>query len=435
MPGAGGNRTMEGMTGLKGTKSLRAGQYGVSEAAIIADSEGLRELEEEWRDLYHDAPLATPYQSWAWLYSWWEHYGEGYELRLVTIRVDDLLVGVLPLMLERGTGRLLFLGSGITNHLDVVARNGWEEEVGRAGAEALRGMRSWRVADLWQLRPEAAAWYLYRSWDKHRLAVWQGSCQMLDLEAGWEELLSSLSQKFRSNVRRALRRAEQDGGHWEPAPPELAEEAARTLVALHRESWEGREIGPEHLTQRFEAHLRTAARRMSAQGLGTVSELRRDGEVIASHLVIFGKDFVEGYLAGATKEASRRYSIDALCVRDLVSASEALDVPRASIGRGEESYKLRWRPKITPSRRVILARSAPIFAPYAAYHLLYSKARIYVNSDDASPRVRQIADKLRSLRFALSRRRLARAAGAQDPGTPRSQGGTAGGGAVGEDRT
>jgi hypothetical protein len=44
---------------------------------IVEDSRGFAALEEEWDDLHCQSPRATPFQSWAWLYSWWEHYGGG----------------------------------------------------------------------------------------------------------------------------------------------------------------------------------------------------------------------------------------------------------------------------------------------------------------------------------------------------------------------
>jgi CelD/BcsL family acetyltransferase involved in cellulose biosynthesis len=90
------------------------------EVAIIQNEQQFAALEEQWEELYYDSPLATPFQSWAWLYSWWEFYGRDYELWLITVRNDrGLLVGVAPLMLERmvGCGRLLFVGTGLTDHL------------------------------------------------------------------------------------------------------------------------------------------------------------------------------------------------------------------------------------------------------------------------------------------------------------------------------
>src|SRR5918998_610045 len=101
------------------------------EVAVLEDASKFAALEEEWRDLYDDSPLATPFQSWAWLYSWWEHYGQRYELRLVVVKDGTgLLVGLLPLMLRRrrGLGLLLFVGTGLTDHLDALARAGREAE-------------------------------------------------------------------------------------------------------------------------------------------------------------------------------------------------------------------------------------------------------------------------------------------------------------------
>ena len=66
-----------------------------------------------------------PFQSWAWIYPWWEAFGEGYELRLITVRDGTLLVGLKPLMLERrwGLRRLRSIGFEF-DRLDLLARNG-----------------------------------------------------------------------------------------------------------------------------------------------------------------------------------------------------------------------------------------------------------------------------------------------------------------------
>ena len=99
---------------------------------VIEDSRGFAELEEEWEALHRRCPRATPFQSWTWLYSWWEYYGGGYELRLITVRNPrGLLVGVFPFMVEYRSvyaGRLLFVGTGLSDYLDVIVRAGWEDK-------------------------------------------------------------------------------------------------------------------------------------------------------------------------------------------------------------------------------------------------------------------------------------------------------------------
>ena len=64
----------------------------------------------------------------------------------------------------------------------------------------------------------------------------------------WDELLMSLSSNLRSTVRRSLRRAKADRVPCELASVDDAEGAARRLVRRHREAWQDRDIGPEHLT-------------------------------------------------------------------------------------------------------------------------------------------------------------------------------------------
>ena len=380
-------------------------------------------LEGEWEELRAACPSATPFQSWAWLFSWWEHYGGGpLALRVVAVREEEggRLAGAAPLMLERRRGlpgRLLFVGTGITDHLDVVARAGLEREVWGALAGALGRMGGWSVADLQQVGPGASAWGLYRAWVGPKAQAWQDGCPVVDLAAQphhhdeWEGLLSSGSKRFRNNVRRSLRRAEGDGARWERAGPEGAEEAARRLVALHREAWEGRPIGPEHLTRRFEGHLSAAAGRMAARGVGWVSELRRGGEVLASHLLALGPDRVEDYLIGAKSEALKRYSVDALYMHDAVGFARRHGLQRVSAGRGTEAYKMRWRPEVEENRRLLLGRPAAAasssswaFWPYAGWRLAYSRARRWANSGEAPGWVGRAAAAHRALQFWIARR-------------------------------
>ncbi len=99
----------------------------MTEVILLENTRDFAALEVEWEDLYRSSPRVTPFQSWSWLYSWWNSYGDGFKLRLVTVRCGNLLVGLVPLMLERraGFGRLLFIGTGITDYQDMLARKGW----------------------------------------------------------------------------------------------------------------------------------------------------------------------------------------------------------------------------------------------------------------------------------------------------------------------
>jgi len=139
-----------------------------------------------------------------------------------------LLVGLAPLMLDRrwGFGRLLFIGTGITDYLDIVVRRGWERQFTEAGRRVLGQMDCWHVMDLQQLRPEAAAWSLFKNWSGPRTCIWQDNIKT------WKEMLKHVDRKLRSNVRGTLRRAEADGVRVELAGIDDVEQAAHNMVVL-----------------------------------------------------------------------------------------------------------------------------------------------------------------------------------------------------------
>jgi CelD/BcsL family acetyltransferase involved in cellulose biosynthesis len=356
------------------------------EIAVLQDPVEFAALEREWQDLYRDAPLATPFQSWEWLYSWWEFYGEDYGLRLVTVRSEGLLVGIVPLMLKRrwGFGRLLFVGTGITDYLDVLARSGWEHYVSGAAREALGRMGSWHVAELHELRPAAAAWGVFDGWagPKTRIHLDGFDCPVIEVKP-WDELLVSLSKNLRSTVRRNVRRADEEGIRCELVGATDAERAARDLMRLHREGWQGRDISAENLTRRFEAHLEGAARRMTPRDSGAISEYRCGEEVVVSIFWVFGRDFVGFYMLGASQEMLKRYQVSSLFIRDGLEMARERGVECLDLMRGEEPYKLRWTSKMVSNHRVVLGRSRIFWSPFMAYRSLRSRARHYVEGESA----------------------------------------------------
>jgi CelD/BcsL family acetyltransferase involved in cellulose biosynthesis len=338
------------------------------DVAVLEDSQAFKALEEEWEDLYHDLPLSTPFQSWSWLYSWWESFGEDCELRLITVRDGSFLVGLMPLVLERWCGfrRLLFVGK--SDQLDLLARKGWEDEVCEAGVHALRHMLGrWHVIDLQTLSPTAAAWGIFQRWNGPRIQLPITHYLFIEVKP-WDELLVSLSRNNRQAARRTLRRAqEEDGVRGRLVGPEDAEQAAHRLVALHRELWEGRHICQKHLSPKYESFIVSAARRMTDRGLGRISELRRDGEVVISSLAILGDKVTDAYLIGVGHEARQRYQWSSLAIWDVLNLARSRNCARVCLSNGRQPYKLRWASEEVPYYRIILGRGPALWGLYSAF--------------------------------------------------------------------
>ena len=360
------------------------------DATVIDDPREFAAMEEEWDDLYRGAPLSTPFQSWAWLYSWWEYYGEGCRLRIVAVRDGNLLVGLVPLMLERrwGFGRLLYIGTGTSPYLDVLVHKDWEAKVYEAGVRALRHMDGWHVADLREICPTATIWSFLQDWNGPRIDFQGEPCWVIEVKP-WDELVMSLTKSQRTPARRSLRRAEEDGVHCVLAGTEDVERAARRLIALHREMRRGRKIAPGRLTAKFESYTLAAARRMTARGLGRISEFWRDEEVIISSFVISANDLTVPYMVGANHEAMGRYQWSTLFIWDALNIARSRNCSYVSLLTGKEEYKQRWSKEV-PYYRITLGRSRLIWSLYLlilrcyrAYRSLRSRVAAYENSDAA----------------------------------------------------
>jgi CelD/BcsL family acetyltransferase involved in cellulose biosynthesis len=381
---------------------------GTFAVGILDDSAAFADLEREWHDLYLDSPRATPFQSWAWLYSWWEVYGKGPKLRLVTVRDGEgLLVGLLPLMLKGrfGAGSLSFIGTGLTDHLDLLAREGHEARVVEAGIRALSEMRSWQVADLRDIHPGAVAWDLFDAWPSRRTAFWTENCPVTDVRP-WDEIVGSLSKNQRRNARKSIRLVHEDGFGHEFADATEAREAARRLCGLHREAWEGRGTAPEHLDPKFDAFVEAAAARMTAYDVGGISEFRRGNKAVQSTFLVFGRHRVGYYLNGAARDSLDRYQYSSLTVWSALEAAHERGLSSLSYLRGEEPSKLRWSTSTEPNHRMILCRQGSgiaVWGFYAGYNAGRAKLAAYAGSESAPGWVRRIHSSYHGLRRKAAR--------------------------------
>jgi len=282
-------------------------------------------------------------------------------------------------------------------------RDGWEGRDAQAATQALKGLGGWWVADLRELRPEAAAWELFRKWEGLRASVPITDYLLIHAKP-WEELLASLSRNARKSAHRTLRRLKEDGVRYESAVSEDAELAARRLVALHRELLRGRRIDPGNIASRFETFIAIAARRMTERGVGRISEFWGDDAVLISQFLVFDKDFVGAYVIGASQEASRRYQLETLTNWDAINVAHGRGSAYVSLMFYASWDKLRWADELITSRRAILGRGRAFWIPYAGYYLLrnryyslLSEAQSYVHSEDAPRWIKSVTERYYAL--------------------------------------
>ena len=176
----------------------------------------------------------VPFRSWAWLSSWWQHYGpqspDDPHTRLMVLGAVDTsgrLTGIAPWYLERSaaTGRVLhWLGSGkvCSDYASILCMPEDADRVAEALAAYLTGpKREFGARHTWDLlevdgvdAEDACVMRLLRELGQHGCPQHENTpirAWRLALPTTWEEFLRLLSKGHRKKLHRAERELFQTG--------------------------------------------------------------------------------------------------------------------------------------------------------------------------------------------------------------------------------
>lgn len=381
---------------------------------ICRDPDEFAALAPEWTRLHRGCPRATPFQSHAWLHSWWLSYGRRGRLRVVLVRRggnggseegrrEGELVGAVALMRTyRPLPALVPLGGAITDYSDVLIAPGTagadtdadaergEDRADRTSDGARRGdpvaaalvlgmRRAARggVVDLREVPAGAAAERVYARWPgpKRRLA----DSECLELPGGpMTGLIARVGSSRGQRIRAHLRKIDASGIEEHDVPAADVPAAIGTILRLHTAQWEGRGVTPEHLRPRFAAHLGRACARMTESGEARLTEFRIGGEVVAANLTVLSPTLAGGYLYGADFAAlhSAKVDLNTLLMRHGARLTTAGDRPVLSMMRGAEPHKAHWRPLSAPNSRLLLGTRRALPSLLARRALTAARARL-----------------------------------------------------------
>ncbi|MFJ5608052.1 GNAT family N-acetyltransferase [Streptomyces sp. NPDC093221] len=308
----------------------------------------------QWGRLYGRCGAATPFQSHAWLYSWWLSYGRRGRLRVVVVRRGEELVAAAPLMVTyRPVPVLVALGGAITDYADVLVDDA-DPAYAAALTGALRRLARTAVIDLREVRPGAAAERVYGAWRGPRKDLEDSVC--LELPGlPMDGLIARVGSSRGQRIRSQLRKLDAAGVEERAVPAHEVAPAVETMLRLHLLQWQGRGVTPEHVRPRFAEHLTRAARLMVANGDAAVTEFSLGGEVVAANLTVLCPSLAGGYLYGAHPDLrTTKVDVTTLLMRHGVRQTQDGGRAALSLLRGAEPHKFHWRPDHLANRRLLL---------------------------------------------------------------------------------
>lgn len=255
-----------------------------------------------WRDAWDE--LATDcgadlFSTFDWCEAWWNHYGHGRSLRILSFLDDaERLVAVAPLFTERlGLGpvgltawRVVGCDHSVTT-CGWMIRKGYEEAISRRFAERVSRDPSWDVIQIGSLPAYAAEGSagLFEALSQCGI----GKCELRDthphmyheladsFDGYLEKISTSNRKKWKRDERKLAEQGEVVVERVGDGPEALA--ALREFIDLHQGQWREKgclgHFGDWPDAEAFHLEL---ARRMAARNRLLLVRVLRGGEVVAS---------------------------------------------------------------------------------------------------------------------------------------------------------
>jgi len=306
--------------------------------AYSVREESFASLEEEWQRLLPHCSSDNIFLTPQWQKVWWQEFGQGNELLLMSVRSGSELIGIAPLMSRGGT--VYFLGDHeICDCLDFAAVRGEESQIYKAVLDYLAPL-DWRSLDLHSLSSESPTLSLFtalaKSSDYSVKVKEEDVCPVLDLPATWEEYLAQLTKKDRHELRRRLRRLSQKEFCYYVADDGacLAEDM-EDFLSLHKKSGEAKD---RFMTPRMSRFFRNMASCFMEQGYLRLFFLEVDGVRVATAMCFDYRDEILLYNSGYDPDyasLSVGLLLKVFCIKEAIARGKR----RFDFLRGAEPYK------------------------------------------------------------------------------------------------
>ena len=283
---------------------------------VVSRQDGFTALQDAWEKLERADPDCSPFNTWAWLHAWWQHYGGDNCLRILTLYKNDRLIGIAPLYIRTEIQlRLMpvqvlrFIGSGgdtSPDYLNVVTLPEWREQVVDCVVEYLLGMPDWQKLMLTDIAtPSLLQQRLHTCFGKQSGFIKPGRQNTIfhgEVPVSWQDYRMSLTRKQRKKINHRHNRLERAGtveiSICETA--EAVEQATQALVDLHRQRWLSKGEPGSFASAEYTAFHRCVIHDFSVRKQLWMVTLRLNNDIIGVQYIFYWKNsllfFQSGFL-------------------------------------------------------------------------------------------------------------------------------------------
>lgn len=325
---------------------------------ISVQKESFDSITGEWECILPHTGANTIFITPWWQQLWWDRYGDDKsELEILSIRDEDTLLGIAPLMTRGDT--LSFLGdTDLFDYHDFLVREGSEDDFYTALWQHIEAM-DWNKMELKSLRETSETLARFPEFAKSN--GWATTITDEDVSPythlgdSWDDYVAGLRKKDRHELRRKLRRLNNgnDASQYYFETPDEIDDAMPEFFRLMRAS---RPDKDDFLTSDREQFFRDLAQELSAREQFRLFFLELNDVRVASCICF---DYNGSYLlynSGYDPEYSA-LSVGllnkALCIQDAIESGKS----KFDFLRGSERYKYNLGGTNQTIHELVIARS------------------------------------------------------------------------------
>src|SRR4030042_606033 len=169
---------------------------------VINNLEQFKALRAEWNQLLESSYGNTIFLTWEWVYTWWEIFGRGEELFIITVRNEKgKLIGIAPLYIKKTkyyklpVREMAFIGMGLSDRQDFIISQEDTKVIDEIISKIREFRNTWDIVVLEQI-PDDSPLASTKVAENFRPEIENSSlCPYVRIEGSWEAYFKSLSKK------------------------------------------------------------------------------------------------------------------------------------------------------------------------------------------------------------------------------------------------
>jgi len=358
---------------------------------IIKNPDEFKSLHPAWDTLVQRSSDRAITQTWEWLHTWWDIYGNERELVVIVGSEGEEIIGITPFSIPKVTTRyfkvlsyrtLCLLGSGrttgrnvVSDYLNLIILQGREKEFIEAFIKWISNLQNWDEIILENISSESPTPKLLedaaRTCGFHFQITKRAPSILIKLPDTWDEYLQSIHGSLRYKIIRGRKEFNKLNGTYHLVQSE--DELLKTfdhLEALHQHRWQSKGQSGAFSSQKWKAFHKKLLPLVFNNGCLKLSFLQLDGRPVAVNYNFAYDNKIHFFQAGLIPHENKHIRLGLLlhsyCIEEAIKEGYK-EYDFLKVGSQGAGYKEMWE---NYSRDLLEIRISKCSHKENAYRLL-----------------------------------------------------------------